>query len=606
MPESVHTRNETTLANLRTIARRYLADDGGNFLALFALFIPVMLLALGAATDYISATRREDTINGIADAAALIGTTPQAMKNYNCVSVCPALVTQVTDVFNSQLSSVQGIGTATPTVTIVDTAATPVTRTVTVSWTSTSNNYFAGILGMSTLGIAGQSVAKNSQSPVTLIYMLIDESPSMAFPAQSTGVTTMFGAAVANGIGACAFGCHQSDPNAYKNASLWNPSNVVCNSGASAISNGVFADGSTQFGCVATEGAAGDVVLPVGQTSQTVKGTKYTCNNNGKGVNQKIGTASFINTKYYGAEDNFALSRCLAVQLRVDLVNQAVTSLMTTAPTIAAENNTTYAVDLYTLDLGNNNIPSPYNVTPTTSNVTQPTVVDNGVESIYTWPILLANIDQQTISQMNSDFGLASTAAGTIAPLETNAPGDDDYSYIDATGKAVGGLQDMYKIMPACTNPATCNGGSATGDLPKELLFIVSDGMNDVDGSAPSGTCSAGEQAPHCYYGRPVFAVDQTLNPKTGNSYCTDIKANGIKIAFLYLRYNELNSYADYVTDFEPWQYPSGESGADSIEQAAINCASTGLEFTVDTDTDIQTAMTTLFQKAVETAYLAH
>jgi hypothetical protein len=273
---------------------------------------------------------------------------------------------------------------------------------------------------------------------------------------------------------------------------------------------------------------------------------------------------------------------------------------MTTAPATATENNTTYAVNIYTLDIGSNNVPSTYNWNGDTVGAAPGLVPDpaitKGLETVFTWPVAFASIDTETNATMVSGFSSATTAANGIAPLESNAEGDDSYSFMDESG-----LAGMYGLMPT---PG--NGGSAPGDKPQEVLFIVTDGENDTDsdGTTPTKSC-IGAGSLYTYYSRPQFCVNQTINSKTGNSYCTDIKNEGIRIAFLYLRYNAL-PYPDYISDIQPWQYPSGTSGTDEIEQSAINCASSGLEFTVDTDGDITAAMTALFQKAVQTAYLAH
>jgi len=600
MPDPVQSRRKRPFFPRRP---SYLTDVRGNIAALAALMLPVVLLSLGSAVDYVSATRREETINGIADAAALAATQP-AMMSDSCypnqtASTCTQVVTQVVNLFNAQIAKVQGIGTLTLTaanVTIVDSSGTPVTRTATVNWTGTSNNYMSGILGFAQMAIAGTSVAKNSASPVTTFYMLVDESPSMAFPAQSTGVTTMFNATPNNGLGNCALGCHQSDPTAYKDNNLYNPANIICQSGANSLSGGVFTDGAAAFPCVMTNGNI--------STTSLVKGvpTDGTCGTAPAGYTTLATTVNHTNTPTatgptpaaaYGAEDAFALSRCLAVQLRVDLVNQAVSALMTTAPATAIENNTTYAVDLYTLDLGYNNVPSTYLQGGT---IPDPAIT-KGLETIYTWPVSTANIDFQSESTMSSGFTAAQAAANGVAPLESNSEGDDSYSFIDEQG-----LKGMYAIMPT---PG--NGGSSVGDTPQEVLFIVTDGMNDTDsdGTTPTASC-IGTSTMYTYYSRPQFCVNQTKNPATGNSYCTDFKNKGIRIAFLYLRYNSLAPYDGYVSDIEPWQYPSGVGGTDEVEQAAIACASSGLEFTVDTDTDITSAMTALFEKAVQTAYLAH
>jgi Flp pilus assembly protein TadG len=608
MPHSVQPPRPSVLDRFR---QRYLADTRGNILLMTSIMIPVVVLALGGSVDYISATRREETVDGIADAAALAATTPAMMTN-SCVvptsASCTLVVNQVLDVFNAQIGAVNGIGALTLTaanVSIVDSAATPTQRTATVTWSDTSANGFAGVLGYANTPIGGQSVAKNSNAPVTDFYMLLDESPSMAFPAQTAGVTAMANATPNNNLGNCALGCHQSDPTGYKDNSEFNPANVICQTGANALSGGVFTDGSGAFPCVMANGNISKTSLTYGKPAvsegSTCAAKTYTTGAETVNPTNTPTATSATPAGAYGAEDAFALSRCLAVQLRVDLVNQATTALMTTAPATATENNTTYAVNIYTLDLGYNNVPSTYNwngdsVGAAPGLVPDPAIT-KGLETVFTWPVAFANIDTETNATMVSGFTSATTAANGIAPLESNSEGDDSYSFIDEQG-----LKGMYGLMPT---PG--NGGSAPGDTPQEVLFIVTDGLNDSDsdGTTPTKSC-IGATSLYTYYGRPQFCVNQTINSATSNSYCTDIKNKGIRIAFLYLRYNSLAPYDGYVNDIEPWQYPSGVTGTDEVEQAAIACASTGLEFTVDTDGDITTAMQALFQKAVQTAYLAH
>jgi hypothetical protein len=204
----------------------------------------------------------------------------------------------------------------------------------------------------------------------------------------------------------------------------------------------------------------------------------------------------------------------------------------------------------------------------------------------------------------STNWGTGITWGGTNY-YQTSSSQDDD-TQIDQYG-----LAGMYALMPTPGN------GGATS-TPQEVLFIVTDGVNDSAGSSPSNGCVGSTNPPGPYYSRHLFCVNQLTNAGTGNDYCTDIKAKGIRIAFLYLRYNGLNPYdgaqPGYTSDVEPWQYPGDSTRTDNnfagdtdeIEQAAIACASSGLEFTVDTDTDITTAMNGLFQKAVQTAYLAH
>jgi hypothetical protein len=152
--------------------------------------------------------------------------------------------------------------------------------------------------------------------------------------------------------------------------------------------------------------------------------------------------------------------------------------------------------------------------------------------------------------------------------------------------------------------------------------------MNDITnaentitgGNYPCGNGGGPLNTSHptnCYWGRPLFPI----NSSPAN-YCSEIKAKGIRIAFLYLQYNTLFTNntqpgQGYWAAIQAFQYPGAPSTdttnsdypgtyTDEIEQAAVNCASPGLEFTVQTGANITSAMETLFQKAVQTAYLAH
>jgi len=253
----------------------------------------------------------------------------------------------------------------------------------------------------------------------------------------------------------------------------------------------------------------------------------------------------------------------------------------------------------------------------------------------------------QSNSAMTTNFGYATTAANTLMPLETyeagqttnggcgdqDSPLDLSLEYLYAGTAAVGGNAcGATTNTPAITKMAVPgNGLPVAGGAPEEVLYIVSDGMNDVAASGgsyptvPSSGLSAscvGTSTLYTYYGRPQFCLGQTKDT-SGNTYCTNIKNAGIRIAYLYLRYNTLNTNLGasqpsngYYYDIEPWQYPGNPTDyhnsdfpgtyTDEIEQSAINCASPGLEFTVDTGANITSAMAALFQKAVQTAYLAH
>jgi hypothetical protein len=119
-------------------------------------------------------------------------------------------------------------------------------------------------------------------------------------------------------------------------------------------------------------------------------------------------------------------------------------------------------------------------------------------------------------------------------------------------------------IMP---NPGT----GMAGSTPQEVLFIVSDGVDDSN----SG-------------GRHQALFDA--------SYCTTVKNRGIRIAVLYTTYLPLPTNSWYTTYIAPFQ--------SQISGNMKNCASPGLFFEVSTDQDISASMQALFQQVVATAHL--
>jgi hypothetical protein len=230
-----------------------------------------------------------------------------------------------------------------------------------------------------------------------------------------------------------------------------------------------------------------------------------------------------------GGEDNYALARNLGVTLRMDNLQTATTNLMSTAASTEVTNSAVYRVALYTFDYGFN-----------------------------------------TIQTLTSNLSTATTSAGNIAVLEVYdnncltqacSSGDTDTNYDTA----------MSSINTTMPNPG--NGTTAQGDTPQEVLFLVTDGVEDE--------LSNGSR------------VQSLLN----TSWCNTIKNRGIRIAVLYTTYYPLptNSwYNTYIAPFDP-----------NIASTMQSCASPGLFFQVNTGGDISAAMTALFDSAVKSAYIS-
>ena len=230
-----------------------------------------------------------------------------------------------------------------------------------------------------------------------------------------------------------------------------------------------------------------------------------------------------------GGEDNYALARNLGVPLRMDLVSQAAANLMTTAQTSATANNAAYRMAIYTFDQSFN-----------------------------------------TIQTLTSSLSTAKTQAATVALKQVysnnyltsgNNNKDTDTNY-DA------GMSGINAAMPA---PGS--GTSVPGDKPQEVMFLVTDGVEDemVGGSRQQSLMS--------------------------NSWCSTIKARGIRIAVLYTAYLPLPTnawYNQYISPFQP-----------NIASTLQACASPGLYYQVQTGGDISAALASRFQYAVQSAYLS-
>jgi hypothetical protein len=230
-----------------------------------------------------------------------------------------------------------------------------------------------------------------------------------------------------------------------------------------------------------------------------------------------------------GGEDNYALARNLGVTLRIDNLTTATQNLMSTASTTSASNSAVYRVSIDTFDINFNSI--------------------------------------QTLT---SNMSTAQQSAGNITLLEvysnnyltqTNNNNDTDTNYDNA-------MNSVNTLMPS-----PCNGTNAKGDTPQEVLFFVTDGVEDelVNGSRQQSLMST--------------------------SWCNTIKNRGIRIAVLYTVYYPLPTNSWYNTYISPFQ--------SSISSNMQSCASPGLFFAVDTGGDISAAMTALFTSAVQSAYIS-
>lgn len=230
-----------------------------------------------------------------------------------------------------------------------------------------------------------------------------------------------------------------------------------------------------------------------------------------------------------GGVDNYQLARNLGVTLRIDMLRQAVQDLVGTAQTTASTYNAAYRMAMYSFDANFNSLGA--------LTASYPTMTANA-----------ANLSLLTVYKNN-----------WLTSSNNNSDTDTNYD---------GAMTGVNQAMP---NPGS--GTTVAGDKPQEVLFFVTDGVED------ERTGGNRQQS--------------VMDP----AWCTTIKNRGIRIAVLYTEYLPLPTNAWYNTYISPFQ--------SSIGPTLKSCASPGLYFMVQTGGDISSAMATLFQEAVQTAYLA-
>ena len=187
-------------------------NDAGNVSTMYALLAPILIFGVGGAIDYGRAAQIKSKLNAAADAAALAALTPAMLQQTSATAQAAA-----TSMFEGLANGVSGIVTPVqaPTVTVSN-PANPLVRNVTVSYSASYTTMFGAVIGMNTMTVSGSSSASAQTPPNIDFYVLLDNSPSMALPSTSAGITQMQNLTPlqselsGDGSAGCAFACHQA------------------------------------------------------------------------------------------------------------------------------------------------------------------------------------------------------------------------------------------------------------------------------------------------------------------------------------------------------------------------------------------------------------
>lgn len=262
-------------------------------------------------------------------------------------------------------------------------------------------------------------------------------------------------------------------------------------------------------------------------------------------------------------KDNLTVARANNVTLRIDLVTNAVKQLMVgpwscpqsgtsggVMQCMSALNNTTYRAAIYTFDYALNTIQT----------LTTPTTAGTKIANIQ-----LLTVDHQNCPVLNGSGGCIYTT---------------DYGTDISKG-----LTGVNAVMPT---PGL--GSNTAGDTPQEVIFLVTDGVEDKLIPKSGGSCDLNATYPLPSANSTTARCQQPLD----TTVCDTIKKRNIRIAILYTEYLQLSD-GWYTSRISQFNNPSSSTG--TIAQRLKSCASPGLYANVQNGGDISAALTDLFLK---------
>jgi Flp pilus assembly protein TadG len=247
--------------------------------------------------------------------------------------------------------------------------------------------------------------------------------------------------------------------------------------------------------------------------------------------------------------DNYALARKNNITLRLDELSSAVTQLMQTASTYQSSGlfatPPSYRFAAYEMD-------TPWQVG--TSNQ------------------LLMSLTSDYVNQWSADaanFGVMEMYANSVGCA--NAACSSGVGFNDVATNYDTAMSSIDSTMP---DPG--QGSNVSGDKPQQILFFVTDGVEDEQNGA---------------------RLIQPINAGSSTNYCSEIKSRGIKIAVLYTEYLPVPANSFYNSYVAPIQ--------SSLGPALQACASPGLFYDAAIGADLGAALSQLFQIAVQGAALS-
>ena len=536
-------RLSTHLARLRALASRFKSDRRGNVAVITAIAALPMISAIGCVIDYSNASMIRTKLQAAADAASLA----TVSNNSPVLATAKAMGSNGSVSGGSTYASnffTANLPSAYSGLTpTVSVTKTGTTITATVSFTTTVPTYFMGIVGYPNVTISDSSTASYTFSSYLNFYLTIDVSGSMSFPSTPSEQTRLM-AVNPDNLGQYPNGCQFACHFTAQNGcgqSNQGPTPAVGHSYRGYVPN-PSPGGYCQ----------GFIISRLGTTPTSfASGTTNTTN--GSSVNWRNTPVSSCSTA--------GTTSC--IQLRADAVGYAVNQLLTTAASTEA----------------NDGIPNQFQV------------------GLFPF---IQNLCTSAASSSNScSVGLTtSLTGGTITNFAAQLASLLDTGQNSTLGSGGTHFENALNSMNTfITSVGT--GTSSANALP--YVFLITDGSQDYqtqwNGGWSSQNWTSNATVPH-----QNSATIIPPNSEDNKDYCGTMKGRGITVAVLYIPYGTIqNPNPNFASNEDGY----ANNNIANIPAALKNCASPNFFYTANTPADINNALQTMFEQAVNTAHIS-
>lgn len=552
--------------SITRLLNRLRRETSGNILVMTAVSLTTFCFAFGFIVDFSRAEAAQTELNAVADAAALAAVDPAMIYQDDATAQAAA-----TAMWNSQVAKINGLTGITMTPTVGTGSGIGGLRNVQIVWTANSSNIFANFLGLNSLALSGSSAAAASQPPNINFYVVVDNSPSMLIPDSTTGVTLLKGTTNTSD-GGCAFTCHNRLPETSYNYQVINATSGTTQNYVAWVPDSPYTSpsmsGSQYYMWVKPSDTtkvydpgnhllANYSVCPGsgGSTTTSVSMATTSSGCSGTTISGQWGDGYWVAENYSLVYPSASVSQ---LELRIDDASNAVQAIGPYAYQLSTTNSATYAIQEF---FYNSKVSDPQNLIP---------ALPSGV----------SQLSGSAVVQMTPMTTLTSATAFTPPTIPVTRWVDSNCMTTNSCPNVSGGdttdnpnmLTKMSALMP---NPGT----GQLGSTPQEVLFLITDGYDDMYGS-----------------NRGPFTTAELAQ-------CSAIKQRGIKIAIIYTQYLPSSILPTY-TSYAAVLTPTDQVAAALQSCASVNASGTPLYYQVTQNQSIVPALQQLFAAAVQSAYL--